>query len=150
MFLCLLLRKERSANYASLSSEPIQSRCAVLRYTKLTDSQILVRLLKIVEKEDVPYTDDGLEAIIFTAQGDMRQVKEGRQGNKAFCSNSFELWLSRIHLWGEKAKGWHTAPEELNCLVLQGFILDLLRKRELVEIRHWIYWGKQSLHAFTV
>lgn len=74
----VFIRKEGNANYTSLSSEPIQSRCAVLRYTKLTDSQILARLLKIVEKEDVPYTDDGLEAIIFTAQGDMRQVKEER------------------------------------------------------------------------
>uniref|UniRef100_A0A4X1UW52 Replication factor C subunit 2 n=1 Tax=Sus scrofa TaxID=9823 RepID=A0A4X1UW52_PIG len=54
--------------------EPIQSRCAVLRYTKLTDAQILARLLNVIEKEKVPYTDDGLEAIIFTAQGDMRQV----------------------------------------------------------------------------
>lgn len=50
----------------------------MLRYTKLTDAQILARLLKIVEKEDVSYTDDGLEAIIFTAQGDMRQVKGER------------------------------------------------------------------------
>lgn len=74
----IFFRKEGNTNYASLSSEPIQSRCAVLRYTKLTDSQILARLLKIVEKEDVPYTDDGLEAIIFTAQGDMRQVKEAK------------------------------------------------------------------------
>ncbi|NXH94767.1 RFC2 factor, partial [Pachycephala philippinensis] len=71
--------KEGEANYTSLSSEPIQSRCAVLRYTKLTDAQILARLLKIVEKEDVPYTDDGLEAIIFTAQGDMRQALNNLQ-----------------------------------------------------------------------
>ncbi|NXO38593.1 RFC2 factor, partial [Locustella ochotensis] len=71
--------KEREANCTSLSSEPIQSRCAVLRYTKLTDAQILARLLKIVEKEDVPYTDDGLEAIIFTAQGDMRQALNNLQ-----------------------------------------------------------------------
>lgn len=28
----------------------------------------------MIEKEKVQYTDDGLEAIIFTAQGDMRQV----------------------------------------------------------------------------
>lgn len=70
--------KKGEANYTSLSSEPIQSRCAVLRYTKLTDAQILARLLKIVGKEDVSYTDDGLEAIIFTAQGDMRQVKGER------------------------------------------------------------------------
>ena len=46
----------------------------MLRYTKLTDAQILARLLTVIEKEKVQHTDDGLEAIIFTAQGDMRQV----------------------------------------------------------------------------
>ncbi|XP_003895941.1 replication factor C subunit 2 isoform X2 [Papio anubis] len=59
--------------------EPIQSRCAVLRYTKLTDAQILARLMNVIEKERVPYTDDGLEAIIFTAQGDMRQALNNLQ-----------------------------------------------------------------------
>nr|XP_011713686.1 replication factor C subunit 2 [Macaca nemestrina] len=62
-----------------LCSEPIQSRCAVLRYTKLTDAQILARLMNVIEKERVPYTDDGLEAIIFTAQGDMRQALNNLQ-----------------------------------------------------------------------
>ena len=57
-----------------LSTEPIQSRCAVLRYSKLTDAQILKRLLEVCEAENVEFTDDGLEAIVFTAQGDMRQV----------------------------------------------------------------------------
>ncbi|KAK7087241.1 replication factor C subunit 2-like [Littorina saxatilis] len=59
--------------------EPIQSRCAVLRYSKLSDSQLLARLLTICEKESVSYTDDGLEAIIFTAQGDMRQALNNLQ-----------------------------------------------------------------------
>jgi replication factor C subunit 2/4 len=54
--------------------EPIQSRCAILRYSKLTDKQILKRLLEICEMEKLSYADDGLEAIIFTAQGDMRQA----------------------------------------------------------------------------
>ncbi|CAF0738315.1 unnamed protein product [Brachionus calyciflorus] len=54
--------------------EPIQSRCAILRYSKLTDKQILKRLLEVAEAEKLSYTDDGLEAIIFTAQGDMRQA----------------------------------------------------------------------------
>ncbi|KAG1656509.1 Replication factor C subunit 2 [Nymphon striatum] len=53
--------------------EPIQSRCAMLRYGKLTDGQLLSKLLDIVKKENVSYTDDGLEAVVFTAQGDMRQ-----------------------------------------------------------------------------
>lgn len=54
--------------------EPIQSRCAILRYSKLTDKQILKRILEVCDFEKLSYTDDGLEAIIFTAQGDMRQA----------------------------------------------------------------------------
>ena len=53
--------------------EPIQSRCAMLRYSKLTDAQILAKVIDVCKKENIEYTDDGLEAIIFTAQGDMRQ-----------------------------------------------------------------------------
>ena len=34
-------------------SEPIQSRCAVLRYSKLSDAQILARLLEVCDKEKV-------------------------------------------------------------------------------------------------
>ncbi|XP_033747925.1 replication factor C subunit 2-like [Pecten maximus] len=59
--------------------EPIQSRCAVLRYSKLTDAQVLKRLLEICEQESVSYTDDGIEAIVFTAQGDMRQALNNLQ-----------------------------------------------------------------------
>ncbi|ESN90258.1 hypothetical protein HELRODRAFT_186210 [Helobdella robusta] len=59
--------------------EPIQSRCAVLRYSKLTDQQVLARLLDVCEQEQVSHTDDGLEAVIFTAQGDMRQALNNLQ-----------------------------------------------------------------------
>lgn len=33
--------------------EPIQSRCAVVRYTKLTDAQILAKVLQVCDKENV-------------------------------------------------------------------------------------------------
>jgi len=54
--------------------EPIQSRCAMLRYSKLTDEQLLKRLIEVAKAENVSFTSEGLEAIIFTAQGDMRQA----------------------------------------------------------------------------
>uniref|UniRef100_A0AAY4EF24 Replication factor C subunit 2 n=1 Tax=Denticeps clupeoides TaxID=299321 RepID=A0AAY4EF24_9TELE len=63
--------------------EPIQSRCAVLRYTKLRDEQIMMRLMEVVEKEDLLTTNDGLEAIIFTAQGDMRQALNNLQSTNS-------------------------------------------------------------------
>ncbi|BET03315.1 Hypothetical protein NTJ_16133 [Nesidiocoris tenuis] len=59
--------------------EPIQSRCAMLRYEKLKDHQILASLLRVCEAEGVKYTDDGLEAVVFTAQGDMRQALNNLQ-----------------------------------------------------------------------
>merc|ERR1712020_166300 len=50
--------------------EPIQSRCAMLRYSKLSDAQVLAKVLEVCKKETVDHSDDGLEAIVFTAQGD--------------------------------------------------------------------------------
>jgi len=62
------------ASLLSFLSEPIQSRCAMLRYGKLSDAQVLARLIEICREENVSYAADGLEALIFSAQGDMRQV----------------------------------------------------------------------------
>uniref|UniRef100_A0A4W5QL46 Replication factor C subunit 2 n=1 Tax=Hucho hucho TaxID=62062 RepID=A0A4W5QL46_9TELE len=63
--------------------EPIQSRCAVLRYTKLRDKQVMKRLLEVVERENLVTSNDGLEVIIFTAQGDMRQALNNLQSTNS-------------------------------------------------------------------
>ena len=48
--------------------EPIQSWCAMLRYSKLTDAQVLAKVLAVCEAEGVDHSEDGLEAVVFTAQ----------------------------------------------------------------------------------
>jgi len=63
-----------ACNQSDKIIEPIQSRCVIVRYGKLTDLQIMERLTDIIEIENVKYDDGGLEAIVFTAQGDMRQA----------------------------------------------------------------------------
>jgi replication factor C subunit 2/4 len=63
--------------------EPIQSRCAMIRYSKLSDKEILKRLMEICEMERVNYIPEGLEAIIFTAEGDMRQAVNNLQSTFA-------------------------------------------------------------------
>mmetsp|Transcript_2063 Transcript_2063/g.3233 ORF Transcript_2063/g.3233 Transcript_2063/m.3233 type:complete len:236 (+) Transcript_2063:368-1075(+) len=72
-----------ACNISSKIIEPIQSRCAILRFTKLTAQQMLYRLMHIIEKESVSYTDPGLEAILFTAEGDMRQAVNNLQSTHA-------------------------------------------------------------------
>jgi len=59
--------------------EPIQSRCAMLRYSKLSDAQVLAKIQVVCKEEGVEFSDDGLEAIVFTAQGDMRQALNNLQ-----------------------------------------------------------------------
>ena len=68
-----------ACNVSSKIIEPIQSRCAILRYSRLTDAQVLMRVTTVAEAEGVPTTSDGLEAIIFTAEGDMRNALNNLQ-----------------------------------------------------------------------
>ena len=61
-----------ACNISSKIIEPIQSRAAILRYSRLSDADVLSRLKVIAAAENVSYADDGMEAIIFTSEGDMR------------------------------------------------------------------------------
>ncbi len=62
-----------SCNYSSKIIEPIQSRCAVMRFRPLTSEDIKGFLQKIVAAEKVDIDDDALNGLIFIAQGDMRR-----------------------------------------------------------------------------
>nr|CAI5855839.1 unnamed protein product [Callosobruchus analis] len=68
-----------ACNYSEKVIEAIQSRCAILRYSRLTDAQVMARIIKVCQAENVKYTEDGLEAIVFIAQGDMRQALNNLQ-----------------------------------------------------------------------
>ncbi|KAJ2015366.1 phosphatidylcholine and lysophosphatidylcholine phospholipase [Coemansia sp. S680] len=68
-----------ACNLSGKIIEPIQSRCAILRYGKLQSEQVLHRLVEICLAEDVKYTPEGLEAIAFSADGDMRQAVNNLQ-----------------------------------------------------------------------
>lgn len=96
-----------ACNVSSKIIEPIQSRCAILRYTRLGDEQVLKRLMEVIKAEgvrhcvcslpvtlishlfsfsfsqNIPHTDDGLEAVLFTAEGDMRQALNNLQSTHA-------------------------------------------------------------------
>ena len=54
--------------------EAIQSRCIIFRYRKILNEEIKNRLEIICKKENVPYTEEGLNTVVLTAQGDLRQA----------------------------------------------------------------------------
>lgn len=63
-----------ACNQSNKIIEPIQSRCAILRYSRLTDAQIVKRLMQVCEAEKVDHSEDGIAALVFSAEGDMRQA----------------------------------------------------------------------------
>lgn len=61
-------------NYPSKIIEPIQSRCAVFRFKKLTEETVKERLMYIAKKEGVDLREDGLHAIFEISEGDLRKA----------------------------------------------------------------------------
>ncbi|KAL7573143.1 hypothetical protein ACA910_018810 [Epithemia clementina (nom. ined.)] len=70
-----------ACNISTKIIEAIQSRAAILRYSKLSNEQVLECLLRVCQAENITYTDDALEALLFTAEGDMRHALNNLQAS---------------------------------------------------------------------
>jgi len=68
-----------SCNYSSQIIDPIQSRCAVFRFSPLSDDAVEEEIRHIAAQEDIEMTDDGLDALVYAAAGDMRKAINGLQ-----------------------------------------------------------------------
>ena len=63
-----------SCNYSSKIIDPIQSRCAVFRFSPLGDDAIRAQVEEIADAEGIEVTEDGLDALVYAASGDMRRA----------------------------------------------------------------------------
>ncbi len=68
-----------SCNYSSNIIDPIQSRCAVFRFRPVDNDVIIERLEEISQVEEIDFTDDGLDAIAYVANGDVRRAVNALQ-----------------------------------------------------------------------
>ncbi|KIY63032.1 P-loop containing nucleoside triphosphate hydrolase protein [Cylindrobasidium torrendii FP15055 ss-10] len=121
-----------ACNMSNKIIEPIQSRCAILRYAKLRDHEILARLMTICDDEKVKYDDDGLAALIFTSEGDMRQAINNLQSTQAgfgfvngenvfkVCDQPHPI-LVQAMLKACMKNDINTAMDKLNSLWGQGY-----------------------------
>ena len=58
--------------------------------------------MEVCQKEDLSHTDDGLEAVVFTAQGDMRQALNNLQStaqgfNHVSSENVFKVSMIKYY-----------------------------------------------------
>ena len=62
------------ANNISKIIEPLQSRCAVFKFTRISEEEIIGYLEEICKKEKIKYTKEGLRSLYSYSEGDMRHA----------------------------------------------------------------------------
>src|SRR6266496_2866346 len=122
-------------NYLSQIIEPIQSRCVVFRFTRLTEENIVNHLKMICEKEGVKFEEKALEQIYDATSGDLRHSINILQAAAGMGSVSLANVISSIGLSG-KAK-----VRDVIRLALMGKFNDARLK--LLELTH-VYGMSES------
>ena len=103
-----------SCNYSSKIIEPIQSRCAVYRFRPLSDDAVAERVSYVAEQEDLKIAEDGIDAIKYVAQGDMRKAINALQAAALIDSTIHKEAIYKITATAH--------PEEITDLI--GTALD--------------------------
>jgi replication factor C subunit 2/4 len=68
-----------ACNMSDKVIEPLQSRCAIVRFTRVEDGEVATRLSQICKAEGVDYTTEGINALAVLCDGDMRSAVNGLQ-----------------------------------------------------------------------
>ncbi|MHC1605026.1 MAG: replication factor C small subunit [Candidatus Methanofastidiosia archaeon] len=114
-----------SCNYSSKIIPPIQSRCAIFRFGPLSDDAITEKLRKIEKNENIKITDDGLEAILYIADGDMRKAENTLQA-AAFLEK--EITSEIVYQVSSRAR-----PEEIKDMIKSAISGNFLDARKLLD-----------------
>jgi replication factor C small subunit len=116
-------------NYLTQIIEPIQSRCVVFRFTRLTNEDIVGHLKVICQIEGVKYDDKALTQIYAATSGDLRHSINILQAAAGMGSVSLPNVVASIGLSGKFKVG------EIIKLALSGKFQDARFKLlELIQV----------------
>ncbi len=114
-----------SANYSSRLIEPIQSRTAVFRFRPLKPEAIAEYVGRIAKAEKLKITDDGMEALVYVAEGDMRRAVNALQVAASLGSTVDAEVLYKVSST--------VRPEEVKALIEKALQGEFLRAREALD-----------------
>jgi len=114
-----------SCNYSSRIIDPIQSRCAVFRFSPLPDEAVAAQAREIAESEGIELTEDGLDALVYAAGGDMRRVINTLQ---AAATTGDVVDDEAVYTVTSTAR-----PEEIESMVEAAIEGDFPRARSTLE-----------------
>jgi len=114
-----------SANYSSRLIEPIQSRTAVFRFRPLKPEAIAEYIGRIAKAEKLKITDDGMEALAYVAEGDMRRAVNALQVAASLGSTVDAEVLYKVSST--------IRPEAVKALIEKALEGEFLRAREVLD-----------------
>jgi len=114
-----------SCNYSSQIIDPIQSRCAVFRFSPLSDAAVEEQLREIADHEGVELTQDGIDALVYAADGDMRRAINALQAASAVGEEVDEDTVFAITSTAR--------PEEINDMVESALSGDFTAARAKLD-----------------
>ena len=114
-----------SANYSSRLIEPIQSRTAVFRFRPLKPDAIAEYIGRIAKSEKLKITDDGMEALVYVAEGDMRRAVNALQVAASLGSTVDAEVLYKVSSTVRR--------EEVKGLIEKALEREFLRAREVLD-----------------
>jgi len=107
------------ANYSSKIIEPIQSRCAVFRFKMLPETDIKKFVERIVDGEKLKITEDGINAVIYLGEGDLRKVS-----NLLHAVASIDERITGDSVYDVASRAKPTDVKEMMGLALDGKFQD--------------------------
>jgi replication factor C small subunit len=114
-------------NYSSKIIEPIQSRCAVFRFSMLDKEEMVKHLEHISRKENVTLLFDAAETIVEYSEGDLRRAINTLQTASAYTKTRRIGKKTVLQVIGE------ASPKQVQLMLNKAFGGDF------IEARHMMY-----------
>ncbi|MDR0900692.1 MAG: replication factor C small subunit [Methanobrevibacter sp.] len=114
-----------SCNYSSKIIDPIQSRCAIFRFTPIKGQEIGKRLEYIATEEGYEYDSAAIDNIVYFAEGDMRKAINILQ---ASASMGEDISEEKVYDVVSKAK-----PQDITNMITKALTGDFMGARDLLR-----------------
>ncbi|UCG95394.1 MAG: replication factor C small subunit [archaeon] len=111
------------ANYSSRIIDPIQSRCAVFRFTGIEKDKSKKHLREIAKKEKLKIDDKAFDAILYLSEGDMRRSINLLQSSAALGKKITEKTVYDVAVQAKPKD-----IKDMLDLALKGKFLDSRKK----------------------
>jgi replication factor C small subunit len=114
-----------SCNYSSKIIDPIQSRCATFRFGPIDEESVAEQILEIADEEGIETTEDGIDALVYAADGDMRKAINALQAAAVMGEVVDEEGVFKITSTAR--------PEEIAEMVTHAIEGDFSKARSILD-----------------